>query len=286
MEFTGERMIPEYNDGQGIHLEHMARYMFASQFVEGKVVLDIACGSGYGSDYLLEKGRACQVFGVDIAEEAIAYSKERYQNPDLKFLSGSVEKIPLEDRSIDVVVSFETIEHVSADAQLRFLSEIKRVLRLDGKLVISTPNSDIYPKGNKFHIKELSPSEFDSLLGKNFKTVKTLYQGDIECSYIYSKENSADDFSEVLKKTDRMPTEKGMYLVAVCSDGNLGDVAEYLIMSKITIFEMYSYFLSLINEKEMLMNRKDDEIRFMQESRFWKMRNLYMNTKKRLKELI
>ena len=89
----------------------MTRYIFSSQFVKGKVVLDIACGSGYGTDYLLKVG-AVKVIGVDISDEAISYCKDKYSRSGMEFLVGSVEKIPVESNSIDIIVSFETIEHV------------------------------------------------------------------------------------------------------------------------------------------------------------------------------
>ena len=72
MRYTGERMIPEFNEGEEIYLEHITRYIFASQFIKDKIVLDIACGSGYGSDYLLKNG-ARKVIGVDISKETVEY---------------------------------------------------------------------------------------------------------------------------------------------------------------------------------------------------------------------
>ena len=54
LEFTGERYIPDLKEAQ-ISYEHWHRYLYASYFVKDKVVLDIACGEGYGSDFLSNK---------------------------------------------------------------------------------------------------------------------------------------------------------------------------------------------------------------------------------------
>jgi O-antigen biosynthesis protein len=192
MKFTGERMIPEFNKGSAIHIEHVVRYLFASQFVKDKVVLDIACGSGYGSEELFESG-AKKVIGVDISEETIKYCQNKYTNKDIEFKVGSVDKIPALDNSIDVIVSFETIEHVNENLQKEFFRESKRVLKKNGALIVSTPNSNFYPSGNEFHIKEFNEKEFKEILKEYFSNISFYYQSD--------------------------ELGRGIYMVAVCSNG-------------------------------------------------------------------
>src|ERR1700694_2221819 len=104
----GERFVPGEMHGN-IEFEHRHRYLFASQLVSGKAVLDIACGEGYGSALLAKSAR--RVIGVDIAERAVEHAKQRYQAENLEFATGSCAAIPLGDGAVDVVVSFETIEH-------------------------------------------------------------------------------------------------------------------------------------------------------------------------------
>ena len=119
---SGARFLPEM---QGtIALEHMHRYVMARQLAVGKVVLDIACGEGYGSAILAET--ATYVYGVDIAPDAIVHAQKKYQRSNLKFANGACARIPVSDRSVDLVVSFETIEHHFEHTAM--FAEIKRVL--------------------------------------------------------------------------------------------------------------------------------------------------------------
>src|SRR6267143_2879151 len=121
--FTGERVVPRGTPAN-ILKEHEQRYNFAAQFVRGKIVLDIACGSGMGSEFLLRSG-ATKVIGVDISRESLDFASAQY--PNIDFLWGDASShIPLPDGVVDVVVSFETIEHFRD--QTTFLQQCRRVL--------------------------------------------------------------------------------------------------------------------------------------------------------------
>ena len=166
LEWTGERYLPEI--GGTIALEHIHRYLMARELAKDKEVLDIACGEGYGSAMLAEI--AHHVSGVDISAEAVAHATGKYRKENLQFLVGSCAAIPLPDDSIDLVVSFETIEH--HDQHQEMMQEIKRVLRPDGALIISSPDkyefTDIGQQGTHYHVKELYRREFEELLESFF----------------------------------------------------------------------------------------------------------------------
>lgn len=170
---TGERMVPESTD-RFTFWEHVYRYAFACGFVPGKRVLDIACGEGYGAAALQRAG-AAHVTGVDISEEVCQHARERY---GIEARTGNAESIPLTNESVDVVVSFETIEHVPFP--LRFLEECARVLAPGGRLIISTPNKPVYSGPgrpvNPFHCSEMTESEFTSALKKRFTGIRLYTQ--------------------------------------------------------------------------------------------------------------
>jgi 2-polyprenyl-3-methyl-5-hydroxy-6-metoxy-1,4-benzoquinol methylase len=172
IDYTGERIVPG-KIPENLFLEHEARYVFAGGFVNGMRVLDVACGSGIGTHYLLKAG-AQSCLGFDIDRSAIDYASAVYG--DCVFTQCEAVNLCLPDNSIDVVVSFETIEHVMD--QLTFLRECKRVLRPGGRLICSTPNRTISRWGQKnpFHFRELTVVEFADLLTSMFSEVQLYAQ--------------------------------------------------------------------------------------------------------------
>ena len=176
--FTGERFVPGIDDAE-LAMEHYQRYYSALPLVRGKKVLDAACGEGYGTALLAKA--AAHVTGIDISPDAIARAKGSYsQEGRVRFIEGSIAELPLEDYSIDVVVSFETIEHVPEDIQHKFLDEIARVLKKDGFLIMSTPNKEVYSDRpgyrNEFHVKEFYREEFLGFLKGRFSRVSLFHQ--------------------------------------------------------------------------------------------------------------
>lgn len=155
-----ERFVPELMSGQLIDAEHRARYALALPHVAGRVVLDAGCGVGWGSALVLQAGAAA-VIGVDIAAEAVLDARSRV--PEAVFVRADVMSLPLSDEVVDVVICMEALEH-TADYE-RALDEFVRVLRPDGMLFISSPNPDVYPAGNPFHVHELRPDELVAAVG-------------------------------------------------------------------------------------------------------------------------
>lgn len=161
----GERQIaPTYDS---ISIDHKHRYQFACRYLSRSNVtniLDLACGIGYGSKMLSE---ACNVpiTGIDIDSGAISYAKKYYSNEFTHFVEQDARNIDFGVNTIDAIVSFETIEHVSFDKQL--LEIFNRILVPNGIFICSTPNENTMPFDAEkfpFHIKHYSPSEFYDLL--------------------------------------------------------------------------------------------------------------------------
>ncbi|MGY6554153.1 MAG: class I SAM-dependent methyltransferase [Wenzhouxiangella sp.] len=166
LEFTGERFTPECV--REMAYEHWHRYAWVSRWVSGKRVLDAASGEGYGSAMLARSAES--VIGVDLSEASIAHARQRYPADNLRFEQADCLELPLPDASVDVVVSFETLEHLAEHDQL--LQEFKRVLRPGGFLALSSPDRKTYSDDtgydNPFHVRELYRPELEALLARHF----------------------------------------------------------------------------------------------------------------------
>jgi SAM-dependent methyltransferase len=220
LEWSGERYVPHV-DGN-IRLEHLHRYLLAREWCRGRRVLDIACGEGYGCDLLAPV--ALSVVGVDNAHMAVAHARRQYGRRGVAFAAGGCAAIPLRDRSVDLVVSFETIEH--HDQHDEMMREFKRVLAPGGLLVISSPDrrqySDIPGYTNPFHVKELYREEFEDLLRRHFTHVAMAGQRVKAGSLLWPLETGClgpfDGYSHADDGRAVVPLDPPMYLVAAASD--------------------------------------------------------------------
>ena len=221
LEVTGERLLPEQQRGELVHAQHLARYRFAAQLAKDRRVLDAACGEGYGTAILAAAGARTAV-GVDIDEATVDHARGKYQ---LDFRRGDVGELPFEDASFDLVVSFETLEHVSDAAYA--IAEFRRVLTDDGLLIASTPNSDRYLVDNEFHTREFTEKEFGDMLAPHFSEVALFYQQDWLTSAVMGEEQLAADDGERplalgLTKVARHVPGDQLFTIAVCGPRSAG----------------------------------------------------------------
>ena len=220
---NGERLIINQNWLPETIMEHLHRYQFAREQVrEHDVVLDAACGTGYGSGILAEK--AGKVYGIDISEDAVQYASERYSAENISFQTMSVEKLEFPDNFFDVVVSFETIEHVEHEIQKKFLAEIKRCLKPKGILIMSMPNDDLYrflsgdQYDNPFHVADLTQEGFKKILREQFRHIAFYYQNVIKTSSIFRE---GTDSAVTSGRCETPVYEDGRYYVAICGNEEL-----------------------------------------------------------------
>lgn len=163
-----ERMDPQDQDILSItRLGHIERYKLATQLITpNTVVLDAACGCGYGTEMLSKK--TYLTIGIDRDADTIALCKERYKkNRNTDFLVANVGEIPFNDSYFDSVVGMEMIEHIEPSE--RFITEAHRVLTHNGSLLISTPYGDntLLQDGKPFsqyHITEYTQREMEEML--------------------------------------------------------------------------------------------------------------------------
>jgi 2-polyprenyl-3-methyl-5-hydroxy-6-metoxy-1,4-benzoquinol methylase len=219
--WTGERLVTEIANEDTVY--HLHRYAIPMDYITGKIVVDIASGEGYGSNLMAVKAKL--VYGIDISEEAILFATEKYNTTtNLNFRVGTVENIPLDDHIADVLVSFETLEHTGKHHEM--ISEIKRVLKPDGIVIISSPDkanySDRYNRVNPFHVKELYFTEFKDLLNKYFKKSHFYYQTFVTGSLIMKDNYTSHAITEYsgnfLSVTEHQGLKYPMFNVSVSSD--------------------------------------------------------------------
>jgi SAM-dependent methyltransferase len=220
LEFTGERFTPECT--REIWYEHWHRYQFVSALAAGKRVLDAACGEGYGSALLART--AASVTGVDIDERAVQHARARYADiANLRFEQGDCTALAPAPQAYELIVSFETLEHVAAQEAL--VAGFARNLAADGVLVISSPDKRSYSDAtgfrNEFHVRELYRDELLALLRPHFPQVRLYGQKLLFQSAIWSEAGHGNG-TAVTTTAGAAGVDDGLgyeplYFIAVCS---------------------------------------------------------------------
>ncbi len=166
-----------------LNLIHTKAYAHAAEFAEDRVVLDLGCNNGYGTNMLAKRAR--RAVGIDISKPAIDAARETYADSICEFRVVDGKRLPFADRTFGMVTSFQVIEHV-VDVE-SYLSEIRRVLEDGGLAIFTTPNRKIrldpgMKPWNEFHVREYSADEFGAVLDKAFPEVAV--QGLFACREI------------------------------------------------------------------------------------------------------
>ena len=214
---TGERLVPDRQSGELVLAEHLARYRLARQLASGRRVLDVACGEGYGSAMLAAAG-AIAVTGVDVDAQTVEHVKRRH---GIDSVQADIRSLPFDDGEFDLVVSFETIEHVEEPE--RALDELARVRSAGGLVVLSTPNASQYLVENEFHVREFGHDEFVDLLRARFSSVRLLFQHNWLASAILDEPAMAEADGQTtlpidLTKVRALEPGNELYIVALCGE--------------------------------------------------------------------
>ncbi len=213
-EFTGERVIPgEVNPD--LWAEHFSRYAFAARFAAGKRVLDIGCGTGYGTAELAKY--AATTAGVDIAPDALDYARSHFA--DVQFDQAPADRLPFPDESFDFITAFEVIEHLTDWRTL--VGEARRVLRPNGLFLVSTPNKRYYAEARKndgpnpFHTHEFEFDEFRAALAEYFPQVTMFLQNWQESITFVPPLATSGNLDARIESTSGSPNDAHFFL-ALC----------------------------------------------------------------------
>jgi SAM-dependent methyltransferase len=278
--FTGERFIPHQTDPI-LALEHYHRYCFASRLVQNKIVLDMACGEGYGSAFLSKYADA--VVGIDGDSAAVDHAQKKYSSiPNLRFETGRCEDSPADSHGFDMVVAFELLEHLDLGDQARFLENVRRVLKQDGMFIVSSPDRNEYAEAhqsrNEFHKHEMTLPELRQFLGGYFPHVHLCAQRVLSLSALWQLEGwKGAPFSFFSRKDllEEIPAGESfsppLYIIALCSDSPLPDNA---------LTESNSFYLDISNSDLTKLSRWAEQLN----SEILKNRGVIENLQQQMKE--
>lgn len=245
MKYTGERYIPEKSSFSIMALEHWHRYLWAKDFAKNKVVLDIACGEGYGSNLLADK--AHKVYSCDVSEETVKWAKQKYARDNIKFEVIGLENLHFEKKFFDLITCFETIEHVDNITQKKAINTFGAILKDDGVLLISTPSTDstMHCGHNDYHVSEFSFQNFYDELKSCFKYVKIIGQSVYCSSVIGDGDGEVLNFSKDEKYNNEPQREK--YLIAICSNTVLNQKLNSVMIDRsLSSFEQFAHIKNCI----------------------------------------
>jgi SAM-dependent methyltransferase len=209
-------------------LEHYHRYHFAARFAKNRRVLDVACGEGYGSAFLAKC--ASEVIGIDSDQTTIDHAAQKYSSMhNLTFRVDRCETQHDDLGSFDLVVSYETIEHLAQNDQVELLKNVGKILKQDGLFIVSSPEKHEYATAvqdkNQYHKHEMTHAELKSCLESHFKYVYLCGQRILSLSAIWQLEGwQKAQFRFSVKRDlledvpDGVSFSQPLYLIALCSN--------------------------------------------------------------------
>ncbi len=132
-------------------------------------MLDMACGLGHFCRHTKARNPFLEVWGTDFSPVAIKYAKEldRMIGMNNTYLVSDALNQPFEDNSFDTITAMEVIEHLSDP--VAFIEEIKRLLKPNGRVYITTPWRDFEGMKSIEHIREWTPKGFAEFLDGHFE---------------------------------------------------------------------------------------------------------------------
>jgi len=293
-----ERFDPATMEGQLLEAEHVARYRWAAALAQGRRVLDAGCGTGYGAELLAREG-AAGVVGVDVDREVIE-AAQRDGSGAVTFAVADLRELPAELGAFDVVVCFEVLEHI--DEPEPALDRLAAALAPDGLLVVSSPNRDVYPPGNPFHVHEFTPGELAEALGARFPHVRLVRQQDWLAAGLFDDDDFTRVDAQAIQVAKASPGEPGkeLYSIGVASTSPLPGTPPFVMLTQTADVKWWQELLQSLRdevaaksrhvsdlegwlkEREAELAAAQAEIAAMQATRVWHLGMRYWGLRDRL----
>src|SRR3954447_4335753 len=257
---TPERFDPRRMRGELLEAEHLARYWWAGRMACGKRVLDAGCGTAYGSEILSEAG-ADEVVGIDIDADLIADAKDAVSDA-VSLFAGDACDLPFANGSFDLIVCFEVIEHVDNPGAI--LDELRRVVRPDGVVAVSSPNRAVYPPGNPHHRHELLPAELSSELETRFREVTLVRQHDWIGSAVLKDEDFSglsDEFQAPTRTVVSRAAGEELYAIALASESKLPAVTPQVVLTNTVDVKRWGQRLGRLEQKAAALEQQREQQR-------------------------
>jgi ubiquinone/menaquinone biosynthesis C-methylase UbiE len=183
-----DRERPSFEESNNVTVQRcFYAYEFAEEYIKGKKVADIGCGTGYGTIHMAKF--ADSAIGVDYSAETVAQNKkDNAQVANLDFITCKVPPIDLPDASFDVVTAFQFIEHL--EDPMGFIKEAKRILKPDGVFLCTTVNAKMSLARNPFHVFEYTFDAMEADFRKVFDDVEMIGLQGNERVNAYYKDNA------------------------------------------------------------------------------------------------
>ncbi|OFZ47659.1 MAG: hypothetical protein A2381_09415 [Bdellovibrionales bacterium RIFOXYB1_FULL_37_110] len=166
------------NEKSPFFWDHVTRYWWATKLTKDKIVLDCACGKGYGTYILASSSKS--VTGIDLNTISIEIAQRVFKKDNLAYKIADILSLEKLQDKFDVITAFEAIEHIHSDLNDGFITSLKRAISPSGKIIISTPNHDVVLKSRSsipsFHINNFRSKELRTFLLKHFDDVQMIGQ--------------------------------------------------------------------------------------------------------------
>jgi len=164
-------IVPEYNSSfflvRNLFWDRIKYSIQLGRINDGKKILDVGCGIGYLLKHIRKKNKKCYIVGIDFN-----ININKLSIPDCEFRVEDVTKLSFKDDSFDIVYALDALEHINDIASA--INQIKRVLKPNGKLIITGPTESFFYKFCRFLIKGTFSEEEGPGTGIHYHTIDSL----------------------------------------------------------------------------------------------------------------